>query len=198
MAPAVRLLADASDQLHRRQLTGGAGADRQVVDLAQVRLRFEEAFLFVRRDQYRSQLQCRGAVGETGDGGAPKGADGFLVSRTVDETAALGFGGQGLGAAAGPYAIAIRSPSAAITSGFEPRSALRIEKPLALPEIAVTPEVPVARSSRPTLETVLVAPWSPSSPAPRRRRRCFRWCRWRRHRGRQPRRRSFRGRCRLP
>ena len=65
-AIATALLADAGDQLRRRQFAFGAGAEAEVVDLAQVGLCFAEAAV-ERRDQRFDQLQRGGAVDEAAD-----------------------------------------------------------------------------------------------------------------------------------
>ena len=193
-----RLLAEAGDQLRRRQLAGGAGADRQVVDLVQVGLGFVEVFLFVRRDQRRGQLQRRRAVDETGDRGAAERADGFLVGGAVGERLA-GAGREGPGRRG--EAVGDRDPLALggdrpVAWGRGPRCGSRSRSPCRR-----------SRSRRGCRSRAAAGRcWRRCSSLPRRswfrarrrRRGCFRCRLRRRRRGRRPRRRSFRRRCRLP
>ena len=104
----------------------------------------------------RGEDRARQGRRRTADRGVTEGAEGFLVDGAVGE-GLTGSGSRPASQRAGRRRSRSSRPGRRSTSGFGPRSGLRIEKPLVLPEISVIPGVPVERSSRPMLETVLVA-----------------------------------------
>ena len=189
---------EADDQLRRRQVAGASGAEREVVDLAQVGLRFLRSLRSSRAaTSADGELQSRGPVDEAADRGAAERRDRFLVGRGCRRGSGR-FRGRPCRAAR--QAVADRDPLA--LGGDDQRLAAEFgaadREAAGLAADRGDAGGPGRRSRRPMLATVFVASLrSPSRSAPRRRRGCFRCCRRRRRRRRRSRRRSLRGRCRL-